>query len=107
MVTTLPGAIPGWALKVLTLNPPAVYISLVRVALMQSYRTNSPGNAPYSAAKCALFKLHSAEHIPLQAHCQAIVTNTDLWIAAVGWGVGFFALGIVFFWQAENKYGRG
>ena len=37
----------------------------------------------------------------------AVVTNNDLWIAAVGWGVGFFVLGVIFFWQAENKYGRG
>src|SRR5215469_8270608 len=55
MITTLPAAIPGWALKVLTLNPPAVYISLVRVALMKSYRENSPGNAPYNAALCQQF----------------------------------------------------
>jgi teichoic acid transport system permease protein len=119
MVTTLPATVPGWALKVLSLNPPAVFISLVRVALMQSYRTNSPGNAPYSKAACALFRRDPGgthvslatgklvSNIPLQAHCQAIVTNTDLWIAAVGWGVGFFVIGLVFFWQAENKYGRG
>jgi teichoic acid transport system permease protein len=118
MVTTLPAAIPGWAMKVLTLNPPAVFISLVRVALMKSYRTNSPGNAPYDAQACAKFhndpggKHWNAAHqlvsnAPLQAHCHAIVTNNDLWLAAVGWGVGFFVLGIVFFWQAEHLYGRG
>jgi hypothetical protein len=96
-----------------------VFISLVRVALMQTYRANSPGNAPYSAKACALFKHDPGgkhlslatgklvSNIPLQAHCPAIVTNTDLWIAAVGWGVGFFIVGIVFFWQAESKYGRG
>jgi teichoic acid transport system permease protein len=120
MITTLPAAIPGWATKVLTLNPPAVFISLVRVALMQSYRQNSPGNAPYDAGLCAKFHedpgaknylsptLHKmVSNIPLQAHCHAIVTNNDLWLAAVGWGVGFFVLGIVFFWQAEHLYGRG
>jgi teichoic acid transport system permease protein len=118
MVTTLPATIPGWALKVLTLNPPAVFISLVRVSLMKSYRENSPGNAPYNKAQCALF--HSdpgaknyvvagkhLSNIPLQANCHAIVTNNDLWIAAAGWGVGFFVLGLVFFWQAEHLYGRG
>ena len=119
MVTTLPAKVPGWALQVLSLNPPAVFISLVRVALLKSYRTNSPGNAPYYKPACDLF--HSdpgGKHIsratgtlvsnaPLQAQCHAIVTNTDLWLAAVGWGVGFFVIGLVFFWQAENKYGRG
>ena len=105
MVTTLPAAVPEWGIKLLSLNPPAVYISLVRVALMQSYRQNSPGNKPYNAAACALFRLH--KNPPLQAYCHAVVTNNDLWIAAVGWGIGFFVLGVIFFWQAESKYGRG
>ena len=43
MVTTLPAAVPNWGIKLLSLNPPAVYISLVRVALMTTYRQNSPG----------------------------------------------------------------
>jgi teichoic acid transport system permease protein len=119
MISTLPAAIPGWAMKVLTLNPPAVFIALVRVALMQSYRHNSPGNAPYNEAACAKFKLHpgglyisatthkAVSNIPLQASCHPIVTNNDLWIAAVGWGVGFFVVGLIFFWRAEHVYGRG
>ena len=110
MVTTLPAAVPEWGVKLLSLNPPAVYISLVRVALMQSYRENSPGNQPYSAARCFLFHHPGPGRSPvpsLQAYCHAVVTNNDLWIAAVGWGIGFFVLGIIFFWQAESKYGRG
>ena len=63
---------------------------------------NNPGGKHISRATGTL-----VSNIPLQAHCHAIVTNTDLWIAAVGWGAGFFIIGIVFFWQAENKYGRG
>ena len=58
MVTTLPAAVPEWGVKLLSLNPPAVYISLVRVALMQSYRQNSPGNQPYHQGLCALFHAH-------------------------------------------------
>jgi hypothetical protein len=46
-------------------------------------------------------------NIPLQAYCHAIVTNNELWIAAAGWGIVVFLLGIVFFWQAEALYGRG
>jgi len=110
MVTTLPAAVPVWAQKVLSLNPPAVYISLARVALMRTYRLNAPGNQPYNAAKCYLFHHPKAGTNPipsLQAYCHALVTNNDLWLAAVGWGAGFFVLGIVFFWQAESLYGRG
>jgi hypothetical protein len=43
----------------------------------------------------------------LQAYCHPVVTTSDLWIAGVGWGIGFLVLGIIFFWQAESKYGRG
>jgi teichoic acid transport system permease protein len=117
VMETLPASIPGWGMKLLSLNPPAVFISLVRVALMKTYRQYAPGNAPYNAASCELFRkdpggLHEVAgkmvpNIPLQATCHAIVTNNDLWLAAVGWGVGFFVIGLLFFWQAEDKYGRG
>jgi teichoic acid transport system permease protein len=120
MVTTLPiQKLPEWVSWVLTLNPPAVFISLVRVAVMQSYRHNSPGNQPYNYTACTLFKgddggrhISRATHtwvsnIPLQANCHAIVTNSDLWLAAIGWGVGFFVVGLIFFWRAEHVYGRG
>jgi teichoic acid transport system permease protein len=110
MVTTLPAAVPAWALKVLSLNPPAVFISLVRVSLMQTYRANAPGNQPYNKALCTLFHHPGQGKAPnpsLQAYCHAVVTNNDLWIAAIGWGVGIFVFGVIFFWRAENRYGRG
>jgi hypothetical protein len=46
-------------------------------------------------------------NVPLQAYCHPFVTNNDLWIAAAAWGAAFLVIGIVFFWQAESKYGRG
>lgn len=107
MVTTLPAKIPQWALQVLTLNPAAVYISLVRVSLMRTYREDAPGNQPYNAAKCDLFHKNPGKYGHLQPFCHAIATNPDLWFAAVGWGVAFLVVGVVFFWQAESKYGRG
>ncbi|HLH84365.1 MAG TPA: ABC transporter permease, partial [Trebonia sp.] len=78
MVTTLPAKVPEWGIKLLSLNPPAVFISLVRVALMRSYRQNAPGNQPYSARLCSLFHHPPAGTSPvphLQAYCQAVVTN--------------------------------
>ena len=128
--------------QVLSLNPFAVYISLVRVGYMSSYRTDSAGNQPFNNGLCQQFldvarprahppRHHGSDHadrsrqqavehrdpqerpalqisnVPLQAYCHAIVTNNDLWIAAVGWGVVVFAVGIVFFWRAEHLYGRG
>jgi teichoic acid transport system permease protein len=120
MITTLPiQKLPEWVSWVLSLNPPAVFISLVRVALMQSYRRESPGNQPYNYRACELFKnddggshISRATHtevknVWLQANCHAVVTNHDLWAAAVCWGVGVFVIGLIFFWRAEHLYGRG
>jgi len=116
LVITLPiHGLPGWVAKVLTLNPFAVFIQLVRVAFMSTYRKDSAGNAPHNAAECNTFIHHAGTVIPgthtpnyaWQASCHAIVTNNGLWLAAIGWGVGFLVVGIIFFWQAESKYGRG
>ncbi len=142
LIITVTYRFPTWVGQVLSLNPFAVYISLVRVGFMSSYRTDSAGNQPYNTGLCQQFLTfparpphqsghHGSDHadrpgqpassivipssgplskisnVPLQAYCHAIVTNNDLWIAAVGWGVVAFAVGIVFFWRAEHLYGRG
>jgi teichoic acid transport system permease protein len=106
-----------WEKLVLTLNPPAVFISLVRTAFMSTYRANSAGTKPYNENLCNLFLNDpGGANIPghpgvannaLQAYCHPLATNSDLWIAALAWGVGFFVVGIVYFWQAEHLYGRG
>lgn len=111
LILTLPAYLATWVKQLLSLNPFAVYIQLVRVAMMSSYRAYSAGNKPYNAALCREFTTdpggnHNA-NAALQAYCHAIVTNNDLWIAAIGWGVGFFVVGVIFFWQAESRYGRG
>jgi len=94
--------------RILMLNPMAVYISLARVALMQTYRLDAPGNLPYNAAACTKFRGDEAGVLPvLQAHCAAVVTNPQLWIAAIGWAVVALIVGGVFFWRAEHVYGRG
>ena len=152
LIITLPAALSNWEKQVLSLNPFGVFISLIRVAFMSSYRADSAGNQPYNEGLCQQFlgkvtgsapgghilpgtrvpvtvvpsnllhlipnglssivipktgPLSRISNIPLQAYCHAIVTNNDLWIAAVGWGIIIFFVGIVFFWQAEAKYGRG
>jgi teichoic acid transport system permease protein len=115
LIETLPAGLHTWEKQVLSLNPIAVYIQLVRISIMQSYRANSPGAAPYNARLCNIFlKTPGAynapggvSNIPLGAHCAPFVTNTDLWIAGVGWALVFFIGGLIFFWQAESKYGRG
>ena len=104
-IDSLPATLPEWAKNVLSLNPAAVYISLTRYAIMSTQRTDAPGAQPYNAAKCAIF---NAKKIPaLQAYCHPTTTINELWLAGVGWAVLTLAVGVVYFWQAETRYGRG
>jgi len=104
-IASLPATLPEWAKNVLSLNPAAVYISLTRYSIMSSYRNDSPGAQPFNAAKCAAF---TAKKIPaLQAYCHPTTTTSELWLAGVGWAVVTLAVGVVYFWQAETRYGRG
>jgi teichoic acid transport system permease protein len=104
-IASLPATLPEWAKNVLSLNPAAVYISLTRYAIMSTQRTDAPGAQPFNAAKCAIF---NAKKIPaLQAYCHPTTTINELWLAGVGWAVLTLAVGVVYFWQAETRYGRG
>jgi teichoic acid transport system permease protein len=104
-IASLPATLPEWAKNVLSLNPAAVYISLTRYAIMATERANAPGAKPYSAAACKLFSV--TKNPPLQAYCHPTVTTGELWLAGIGWAVVTLVAGVLFFWQAETRYGRG
>ena len=106
-ITSLPSyaTLPEWAKTVISMNPAAVYITLARNALMYTQRAYAPGAKPYNAAACAVF---NAKKIPaLQAYCHPTTTTSELWLAGIGWAVVTLAAGVLFFWQAETRYGRG
>jgi teichoic acid transport system permease protein len=104
-IASLPAALPEWAKNVLSFNPAAVYISLTRDAIMATFRDNAPGAKPYNAAQCAVF---TAKKIPaLQAYCHPDFGTGELWLAGAGWAIVILAVGVIFFWQAETRYGRG
>ncbi|MBV9795791.1 MAG: ABC transporter permease [Actinobacteria bacterium] len=105
-IASLPAVLPLWSKDVLQLNPAAVYISLMRLAVMKSQRTNAPGSQPYNANVCAYFKAHLTDY-HAQAFCRPEVTMPELWVAGVGWAVFAAVVGIVYFWRAEARYGRG
>ena len=97
---------------VLQINPAAVYISLVRNAILQSQRNAWPGSKPYNAANCALYHSATAANakgsvLELSAYCHGTVTMNGLWLWGIGWAVVALVIGFVFFWQAETRYGRG
>jgi teichoic acid transport system permease protein len=69
------GRVPHFVYVALRCNPPAVYIDLMRYALIDSFK---------------------GSQLPPHA-----------WALALGWAVVFGAGGLVFFWRAEERYGRG
>jgi teichoic acid transport system permease protein len=96
----------------LQINPAAVYISLVRNAILQSQRNAWPGSKPYNAANCALYHAASAAGakgptLEFSAYCHGTVTMSGLWLWGIGWAVVALVVGFVFFWEAETRYGRG
>ncbi|MFC5155091.1 MULTISPECIES: ABC transporter permease [Streptomyces] len=66
---------PSWIADVLQWNPAAVYMDLIRFALIDGYGSS---NLP--------------DHV---------------WALALGWALVFGILGFVYFWKAEERYGRG
>jgi teichoic acid transport system permease protein len=67
--------LPPVAAAVLQLNPAAVYIGLIRYALIDSFTS---AQLPH-----------------------------HVWLAAVAWAIIAGAGGFIFFWKAEESYGRG
>ncbi|WP_081240966.1 ABC transporter permease [Streptomyces viridosporus] len=67
--------VPGWLADVLQWNPAAVYMDLVRFALIDGY---------------------GAAYLP-----------PHVWAFAAGWALLAGAVGFVYFWKAEERYGRG
>ncbi|WP_053849015.1 ABC transporter permease [Streptomyces sp. NRRL B-24085] len=66
---------PQWLATVLQWNPAAIYMDLMRFALIDEY---------------------GAENLP-----------DHVWAAAGGWAALFALGGFVYFWKAEERYGRG
>ncbi len=66
---------PGWIADVLQWNPAAIYMDLMRFALIDGY-----GN----------------EYLP-----------PHVWAVAGGWAALIAVGGFVYFWKAEERYGRG
>jgi teichoic acid transport system permease protein len=66
---------PAWIADVLQWNPAAVYMDLIRFALIDGY---------------------GSENLP-----------PHIWAFALGWAILFGIAGFLYFWKAEERYGRG
>jgi len=91
----------------LQINPAAVFIGLVRNAVLQSQRLAWPGSKPYDAANCALYHTGKKAYLEYSAYCHGTVPMSGLWLWGIGWAVVALLVGFVFFWEAETRYGRG
>jgi teichoic acid transport system permease protein len=102
-----------WIIVVLELNPAALYITLVRNAMLASQRISQPGAAPYNARLCNLWNTlghapnAAAKYQYLSAHCQYYANPHYYWYFAIGWAVVALVGGFFYFWRAETRYGRG
>ena len=123
----------AWATTLLQLNPAAIFITLVRNALLAKQRLAAFGAMPPNAAKCAAWTFQAAvkrppaisPHLwsaakkldltqgkhPLNeygsAYCHATFVSSHLWLLAAGWAVVALLLGFWYFWRKEVFYGRG
>jgi len=102
-----------WAVVLLEINPAALYITLVRNALLQSQRLSQPGSKPFDNALCDAWKtLGHRVGTPTRfqydsAYCHYYANPSHFWYFAIGWAVVAAVIGFFFFWRAEARYGRG
>jgi len=110
-----------WAIELLQINPAAVYIALMRNSLMLSERQSQPGSQPFDPQKCQTFLFEKAhpevlDKLPTKvqkahqywgAYCHGYVSPHYYWALAAGWAVLALVVGFVYFWRAEERYGRG
>jgi teichoic acid transport system permease protein len=93
----------------LQINPAAVFITLVRDAILRSQRLAAPGSQPYNAQKCDWYNAHLSDKATIyySGYCHPQITTNALWLYGAGWAVVALVIGFLFFWQAETRYGRG
>jgi teichoic acid transport system permease protein len=103
--------IPSKFKAILQLNPAALYITLMRNALLITQRQSFPGSKPGNARLCNEWhhygKLQPKALMYNSAHCPATANPGHFWYYAIGWAVLAMVIGFFFFWRAEAKYGRG
>jgi teichoic acid transport system permease protein len=91
---------------ILALNPAAVYITLMRQALMVTQRESQPGAQPYNLAKCTQWQ-KTDKPLDYSAYCHALTSESHYWYYGIAWAALALVVGFWFFWRAEAHYGRG
>jgi teichoic acid transport system permease protein len=92
--------------SILQFNPAAIYITLMRQALLVSERQSQPGAQPYNQAKCATWQRNKSP-LDWSAYCHPVTSEIHYWIYGIAWAALALVVGFWFFWRAEAHYGRG
>ena len=90
----------------LQINPAAIYITLIREAILQTQRASQPGAQPYNRVRCGIWQ-HLKAPTDWSAYCHPVTDPSHYWYYAIAWAVLALIVGFFFFWRAEAKYGRG
>jgi teichoic acid transport system permease protein len=102
-----------WMKWVLQYNPPAVFISVVRNCIMTVPSKASALATAVNAAKKAVPPVTDAAQIAKNAqttyngYVGSLASPSHAWIAMIIWAVLVGFGGFVYFWKAEEQYGRG
>ena len=91
---------------ILQINPAAIYITLIREALLKTQRLSQPGAMPYNKQRCDTWQ-HLKTPLDWSAYCHAVTNPGHYWLYGIAWAVLALVVGFFFFWRAEAKYGRG
>jgi teichoic acid transport system permease protein len=98
---------------ILQINPVAIYITLVREAMLKTQRLSQPGAQPYNAQKCHVWATlghrvgAAAQYQMDSAYCHEVTNPAHYWVYGIAWALLALVVGFFFFWRAEAKYGRG
>jgi teichoic acid transport system permease protein len=105
------------AKAVLELNPAAIYIWLMRNALLATQRASEPGFKPVNLRLCTTWNKvadgqitnPTTHQLELSAYCprNVLVNPHHFWYFGAAWAVIALVAGFWFFWRAETRYGRG
>jgi teichoic acid transport system permease protein len=92
--------------SILQFNPAAIYITLMRQALLVTERQSQPGAEPYNQVKCATWQRNKSP-LDWSAYCHPVTSEIHYWIYGIAWAALALVVGFWFFWRAEAHYGRG
>ena len=114
-IGTLACARHRWIVIALQLNPAALYITLMRNALLVTQRESAAGLEAVqrpAVRRNGRTLGHEAGAPAQQSRCKAPTATTyanpdHFWYYAIGWAAVAIVVGFFFFWRAEAKYGRG